>query len=352
MATTGQVLVAIDKATTWGTAVSVNAAGRGLYLNSIPSFVANPEQLIDTSIGRFWKECIVQGKRFVDYNAEGLMRFAGPMWEMIALCIGDDSSVQIGVSGDYNHTMDPQESNDGLFLTKAIQVVPNPPGLVIRECPSLKIGGFTFKGSAAQILTCSLKGIGNTVRESNLTNTTLASVTFLAGCMQIPFNVQVRMNDEDDAALDSTNVIQASEFEFTFDRNLQPDFTTNGTLYETAEPLAAGQPNVELKLLFPKTPITNFSTGFDDLAVGTKKKIDIIITGTTTGNGNNFTLTLQFPSVQIASIDPPIEGDNVQMPQTITFTALKTSSAPAGMTGVTLPFRLVLLNSTSTAYDT
>ena len=349
MATTGQSIIAIDKATTWGTAVSVNAAGRGLYLMSTGNLVAPPEQLIDVSIGRLWPECIVQGKRVADLTLQGFARFAGPIWELIALCIGSDVSTQIGVSGDYNHVMDLQSNNDLMFFTMAVDLGGDT--VTIREIPSFKVSGFTITGSAASILEITIRGIGNNVIESGQVNTTLASVTFVPSCNLIPFDVQVRMNDETDIALAVGNLVQASEFELSFDRNLQADFTTNATLYETAEPFAQGQPTTSLRLLFPKTPITNYTDALADLANGTKKKMDIIITGPATGNGNNFTLTLQFPSLLVENVESPLESDNVQIPQNITFMGTKTSAAPAGMTGITLPFRLTLLNSTATEYD-
>lgn len=346
MATTGSAIIAIDKATTWGTAVDVNGTGKGIYLKDTGNLVAVPEQLIDTSIGRIWPECVTQGKRQVDLNLVADLRFDSPLWEMIALCTGDDEVAALG-GGEYVHTMYVQNTADGLFHTLCVY-----DGSVVREIASFKVSGFTIKGSAAGIIELTVRGIGNNVIDTGQVNTTLSSVTITTNCLRVPFNVETYLNAQTGDAFDSGDLVQASEFEFSFDRNLTPDFTTNGTLFETAEPYEVGQPRVSLKLLFPKTPITNYTTGLQDLANGTLRKAQLVITGPNTGVSNEYSITIQFPSLLVETVESPLVGDNQQIPQTITFLGLHTATAPTGMAGAFNPFRINLLNLNSVAYDT
>lgn len=346
MATTGSAIIAIKKGVTWGTAVALNSAGRGMYLRDTGNLVAIPEQLIDKSIGRIWPECVTQGKRQVDLTLVGDLRFDSPLWEMIALCIGDDDNAALG-GGEYVHTMYVQNTAAGLFHTLCVY-----DGSVVREIASFKVSGFTIKGSAAGIIELTIRGIGNNVVDTGQVNTTLGSVTITTNCLPVPFNVETYINAQGGDALDSGDLVQASEFEFSFDRNLTPDFTTNGTLFETAEPYEVGQPKTSLKLLFPKTPITNYTTGLQDLANGTLRKAQLIIYGQDTGVSNPYSITIQFPSLLVETVESPLQGDNQQIPQTITFMGLHTATAPTGMSTIFNPFRLLLLNLNSVAYDT
>lgn len=344
MATTGQAIIAVDKATTWGTAVDVNGAGKGIYLTSTGNLVAVPEQLIDDSIGRVFAECVDQGKRNAELALGAYGRFDGPLWEMIALCIGDDNVIDLG-SGEYNHQMTVQTTNSGLFQTLAVY-----DGSVVREIPSFKMSGFTIKGSAANIVEITLRGIGNIVRDTGQVNTTLASVTITTPCGRIPFNVQLYFDNENGAAFDSGDLVQASEFEFSFDRNLTPDFTTNNTLYQTAEPYEIGQPKTEIKLLFPKTPVTNYTAALQDLQNGTRKRLQAIFYGPLI-SVSFYSLIIQCPSMIVSNVESPLEKDNQQIPQSITLMGLKTTTAPNDMPGLTNPFRLSLTNTNATAYD-
>lgn len=345
MATTGSAIIAIKKGVTWGTAVALNAAGRGMYLKDTGNLVASPEQLIDASIGRVWPECVTQGKRQVNLTMLADLRFDSPLWEMIALCIGDDDNVLL--SGEYVHTMSVQDTMNGLFHTLCVY-----DGSVVREIASFKVSGFTIKGSAAGIVELTIRGIGNNVIDTGQVNTTLGSVTNTTNCLRVPFNVETYINDQSGAALASGDLVQASEFEFSFDRNLTPDFTTNGTLFQTAEPYEVGQPKTSLKLLFPKTPITNYTAALQDLANGTLKKAQIIIYGPNTGVTNPYSITIQFASLLVENVESPLQGDNQQIPQNITFMGLHTATAPNGMASLFNPFRINLLNLNSVAYDT
>lgn len=345
MATTGSGIIAIKKGVKWATAVALNAAGRGIYLKDTGNMVASPEQLIDTAIGRIWAECVTQGKRQVNLTMAADLRFDSPLWEMIALCTGDDDNAALG-GGEYVHTMYVQNTMNGLFHTLCVY-----DGSVVREIASFKVSGFTIKGSAAGIVELTIRGIGNNVIDTGQVNTTLNLVTVVPDCLRVPFNVETYINDQSGDALDSGDLVQASEFEFSFDRNLTPDFTTNGTLFETAEPYEVGQPKVSLKLLFPKTPVTNYTAGLQNLANGTLKKAQLIIYGPDTGIANPYSITIQFPSLLVENIESPLQGDNQQIPQNITFMGLHTATAPTGMASSFNPFRMSLLNLNATAYD-
>jgi len=342
--TSGQWIVALKKGSVWGTAVALNSSGRGIKVTETGALYKQREYIIDDSIGISFRKNSVVGKGFVDVTLSGFLHFGSPIWEIMALVMGDDT---VGAAGtDYSHVMKYQDTADGLFSTLCAY-----DGNVVREIPSVKWTSFTIKGAGASLMEWTAKGIGSNSFLSGQVNTALSSVTYLTD-NYVPFNVSMRINDEADVELDSGNSIYASEFEFSVDRKFEPEYLTSGTLYETGEPPAKGFTESILNVTFPyEQDNYTFANSHADHIAGTGKKLDIIVTGDATGNGNNYTLTVQIPRAKVEETNSTPARGNVDVPHILKLAAEQAATAPTGMTGITRP-TITLLNTMATAYDT
>ena len=65
---------------------------------------------------------------------------------------------------------------------------------------------------------------------------------------------------------------------------------------------------------------------------------------------SSYSLKLQFPNLTIENIDSTPSGHG-KIPEKITLRALDCAAAPTGMTGITSPMRLTLINTFSYQYD-
>lgn len=342
--TSGQWVVALKKGSTWGTAVALNSAGRMIKVLETGPLYKQREYIIDDSIGISFRQNSVVGKGFVDVTLSGILHFASPIWEIIAQIMGDDT---VGAAGsDYSHVMKFQDTSAGLFSTLCAY-----DGNVVREIPSVKWTSFTIKGAGASLMEWTAKGIGNASLTTGQTNTALGSVTHV-GDNYVPFNVTMHINDQSGDTLGAGALVYASEFEFSVDRKFEAEYLTSGTLYETGEPPAKGFTESILNVTFPyEQDNYTFANSHADHIAGTGKKLDIIVTGDATGNGNNFTLTIQIPRAKVEETNSTPARGNVDVPHILKLAAEQASAAPTGMTGITRP-TITLLNTMATAYDT
>ncbi|RMF65558.1 MAG: hypothetical protein D6743_07840, partial [Calditrichaeota bacterium] len=334
------VICAYAKASTWGTAVSVNAAGNGVLLTDISGLIATPEQLPDESAGFAYLNYIDAGARQVQPTLRGWLRYTGALWRFIAHVIGSDVATLVSGS-DYDHTMDVQDEAN-LFGTLAVY-----DGVQVREVPSFEPTGFTLRGEAGGMWEFEVRGIGDTVLVSGQTNTSLASVTYTTNTLRVPYGQRVcRMNDQSAAALGSGDVIKPSSIEVVFDRAKNPDFlgvsaAGDGREWLSDNPEDSGMPELTVTLGFPKH---NEVTYISDLGDETVKKMDITIQGPATASSNNYTLAMYFPALRVVDVTADISGPE-RIAKQVVLRGLQAQSAPSGMSGITKLMRLVLRDS-------
>jgi hypothetical protein len=233
---------------------------------------------------------------------------------------------------DATHIYLPVASTDGLFLTIAENRVVN-----VAELPSVKITGMTIKGEVGKPLDVSFDLVANDQVNDSATNTLVSfgSVTYRETANRVLFRHGVfRINDQDGDALDSGDVIYPSSFEFNFKRKMTGVFGVGGSSDVIDEPSNDGVPEVGVKLDFPRY------TGADhfiDWEAGQAKKLDVVFTG-----ADGRSLTIEFPNLKYSTVAVP-EADGI-LKNPCEFNALGCLAAPTGMTNLTAPFRMTLVN--------
>jgi hypothetical protein len=231
------------------------------------------------------------------------------------------------------HTYDLADSLDALFLTFCIYNQIN-----VEEAASLKPTGFTIKGEVGKPLDITFNCIAiDKITNSEVnTSVTFANVTFRETANRVLYSQGViRMNAQDGADFGDGDKIYPKSFELSFKRKMAGMYGVGGAFDKIDEPTNDGQPEVKLKLEFPRYTAATYFTDWD---ADNAKKLDITFTG-----AGSRSFKLQFPNLKFASVDLPIEAGILKHP--VEFNCLSCAVAPTGMTGVTKPFRATLVNT-------
>jgi hypothetical protein len=347
MSTAREVIMACAAGSTWGTAVSCNTASSAFFATDVTNFVAVPEELPDESVGFNYLEYIDAGNVIVEPVLRGHLRYTTALWRLLAWAIGDDSAALVSGS-DYDHTMDIQATTS-LFGTLCAY-----DGVVVREIPSFQPNGFTLSGESGQFWQYEVRGRGDNILVSSQTNTTLSSATHVSNTLRAPFGAStIRINDQSGSSLASGDTVYLNAFSFNFQRAQVGEFLSNAVAegsgeFRTRQPAEDGRPTIEITMRFPEYSAITY---MQDVGDETFKKMDLTITGPTTASANNYTITLSFPALRVVNVEHTISNGN-RIVESLTLRGLSPQSAPSGMTGITFPFRLILRDATSAAYDT
>ncbi len=251
-----------------------------------------------------------------------------------------------GALSSYDYVYDLADNLDGLFAT-FVRHWKN----YVEEIRSLKVMSLTIKGEVGKPLQLVAGCLGDhSARDDVNTTTTFNNVTIAEAAHRIHFAQGVfRMNDQGDVALDDTMKIYPSSFELTASRKLTQTasgaLTTGGTNPRDIidEPVNDGMPEVSLKLGFP---YHTSKTRLDALGSDTRKKMDLTFTGSEIESGVNRSLKIELPHLQYKNVDIVDESGNIKEP--VEFHVHGATTAPAGMTGITKPFRISGVNQRST----
>jgi len=240
--------------------------------------------------------------------------------------------------GIAQHNYDLAASLDGKFATLALNKVVN-----IEEATSAKIMGMSLKGSIGNPIEIGFKILANDIIWDSAVNTlaTFANVTYRDQKNRALFNQGVyRLNTQGSSALADGDKIYPTEFELTADRKMAGVYGAGGVFNTIDEPTNDGIPEVKLRLTFPRYTAATY---FTEWAANTAKKMDMIFTGLLISGSSYRKLSLWFPHLKYASAEAPERREIIQ--NTVDFNCLSADAAPAGMTGITNPFRLQLVNT-------
>ena len=161
-----------------------------------------------------------------------------------------------------------------------------------------------------------------------------------------------RLNDQTAIALATGDKIYPSSFELSYQRKLKGVYT--GQYINVAgsakqelvdEPTNDDMPDISLKLTFPRHTSTTYLTA---LGNDTRKKADITFTGGIIEGAIKRSFLLQLPHLQLK--DNAITDQKGIIQEPLEFIVHGISTAPAGMTGITEPFRISGTNRRSTDY--
>ena len=335
---------ALKKASAWGTAV---ACGAGDGFLALPAGIRREAPIeVDDSLGLFWSQDGTPGAVKVEGDLPLYLRYDGCDL-LLALFMGTAGIPTLHGAGlssyDYSYAL--AANTDGLFATFARHYK-----TYVSEVASLKVAALTIKGEQGKPLQLIAQCVGNNVEIDGVNDlTSFVNVTIAETRHRIQFAQGVfRMNDQDDIALAAGDIIGPSSFELTAKRTLTGtygSFVTGGANSQDLidEPVNDGVPTVDLKMQFPKH---TGATRITDLGDDTRKKMDITFTGAEIETGISRMFKLEFPHLQMRSVDIVDEHGIIKEP--VEFVVHGASVAPAGMTGLTAPFRITGTNQRAT----
>lgn len=330
---------AIRKSSIWGIAIQCGA-GDGVMI--LPSEIKKTrESIAEDSIGTYFATVLDQGVVRAEGDLSAYLRYDG-LDLMIALAMGATAGApaQQGATGAYAQSFKLANSLDGLMATLAVDNEVN-----VDECPSVKVAGITIRGEVGRPLEIAFHLIANDRITGSSTNThqSMDSVTYFETANRALFSQAVfRMNAQSGSALSDSDRVYPSAFTLRLDRKLK-GFHTLGTDANTIdEPSNDGQPECTLSLTFPRyTGATHFS----DWDAATQKKLDIALTGTTIESSYKRTLKIMLPNLAYKGAELPMRRGVLEHP--VEFNCLSCASAPAGMSNVTMPFQIDVINRQS-----
>lgn len=327
MATGRDIIAAFAVGTPWGTAISVNTAGKGVYLLSEGIPLNAPEHLRNEELGHFFIENVDKGNLDFAGDMAAFLRYQG-LDSLIAVAMGTAGSPfqQAGTTA-WKHTLKLKDSLAGLFGTLAIDK-----GVSVWEYPSVKVHGFVITAEAGQPAQITFNMIADDLLRSgdeSPTNTTLASVTYPSTALRLLFDkATFRINAQAGAGLASpTDDVNISRFTLTYNRPLSGlHILGQNTI---TEPTADGIPEVTLEVGIDEYTADAF---LNDLRQATAKKADIYFdSGILAGTAINYDFRINLPHLVPREGSAAVGGPG-KIPESITFEAIKAASNPTGMT--------------------
>lgn len=332
-----ELKAAVKRATTWGTAVACGA-DNGILIKP-HTMKKTRKEYVDDSLGTYFPQDAVNAEIDVKGNLPMYLRYDS-LDLLIALAMGavPGAPMQQGATTAYAQSFTLASSLTGLFACLAQNNTVN-----IDEYTSIKVTGFTIKGDVGKPLEITFEIIGYDRITNSTVNTsvTFGNVTYMETGNRVLFSQGVfRMNHESDVALGAGNLIYPSSFELAFKRKMKGLYTIAGNI-NIDEPSNDGLPDVSMKLTFPRYT-SAVEALFADWDATTRQKMDLTFTGANIASTYNRSFQIQLPAMQAKSADLPVKQGIMEAP--LEFTALGVAAAPAGMTGVTQPFQINVVN--------
>jgi len=359
---TGQEFeLGIIKATTWHTAIALDAGSKVKIEDSGPVLRLMQDLHPDRAMGHDWIRQQEVGRINQEFSISGILRYENAHWVPVVQLIGTETG---SVSDStYTHQVDMDEEIDGVFYTAAAIIRHSTLGSSeLFEWPSIKAVSWEITTGDDGFMRYNIGGIADTFLDtghSDLVNTTTTvgtTSTYDTEQLRIPFgHCRININDQDGADFndsgEGTDRVFPIGVSITASRPMIRDFDANrlaadsGTAdtYKTSEPVQDGMfEDIFLTLDFSETDSNDY---IEELRGNTAKKAEVYFYSTASRS-----LKFQFPNLLYEDIDVQPAGPG-RIPQIITFRCAEASVAPTGMTGIVKPFRMTLVNSWSKQYD-
>ena len=353
----------------WHTAISL-IAGSKVKLTEGPLLHRQQEVIPDTTMGLDFHRRVDFGRINQDFSISGPVRYENSQWVHIIQALGAETgTVAIGV---YTHQVDVESEIDGHFYTAAGIMRHSTLGSSkIHEWPSVKPIDWEISVGGDGFLEFKGNGIADTILETgdplseliNTTDTIGTTSTTGSETLLIPYgHCRININDQDGADFNDsgagTDRIFPINMNVKFARALERNFdsamltaTAQKHAYKTSEPTAAESNKIDLLIDFEFAEWQDAISAGDadewlrNFVSGQYKKTEIYFYNTAA-----IAFKMQFPNVIIENIDSTSSGHG-KIPEKISLRALDCAVAPTGMTGITSPMRLTLINSWSKQYD-
>ena len=345
--TGAEIVYALKKGSIWGTEV---VAGVGNGFLGLP-WAADPDNglVVDDSLGTLFATSATPGETKLDVTVNAYARYNdGPLLTMLASVFGIAGVPVTHAVGTLSkdHVLKIKTDVDGIFYSLAAKLGTG----FVESIPSWKIAKLEITFETGKPVQYKFSGPGNDLLADSVVNTlaTMASVTILETANRAYMGQCVfRMNDQSGIALAVGDKIAPSKAVLTLERKLTGvygSFVDGGAGRDLIdEPSNDGQFSASLSLTFSR--LAN-NSGRLKIKASTPRKMDITVTGPIIEGAIPFSMLFQLPNlVPKKNANPHKQGiiDNTQ-----DFEVMGASAAPTGMTGITDPCWLTIVNKIAT----
>lgn len=343
---------AIEQGSTWSTPVAVGA-GDGIYITS-ESIQGGALPLPRETVGVAWGDIIDRGAQQHAGSMGGDV-WHGAHWGRIAAFIfgtsGAPTQTPPSTGTTYLHVCDLATSLTKFFTLVLARRATSGDSLLWHEYDSCMLSRFVMRGSGNGKVTWEAGVVANTLDKASSTNTTTQTdaVTVNTTRAACRFTKGLfRLNAQAGGALASTtDDVPIASFELEINRSLSQDFLADGT-GELAQP---AEQDVCSAMLTISTRSYDADTWKAAYIAGTEYKADLkFLSGITPTDGAEMYIQAQFPRMVIAEEPQANISGRGRITHTIRFKLLTAASAPTGMSGVTAPVRLNVLDEETAAY--
>ncbi len=344
-----ETIIGAVKGATWGVPL---AAGANHALLPLASGVGRGFQLLeDRSLGGAWELDAQRGVIEAGGPLNGFLRYDNNEWLLIALLMGTAGApVQQGATTAYLHTLQLADGVAGKFATLAKKMKSDE----VWEFPSIKPVSLRLTGGKRVPVEYAIETVAshkNRNAGSGTNNTTtIATITARETLRRIvpQESGYLRINDQSAGALGTGDVHAVSTFELMFARPQQGDNVLDGNAFIT-EPVGTDFATSEFVATFPVYE-DKADVLLDKFEADTVQKIELFADSGAilAGTAIPYSLKIQMPQAQVVGRPEIAIAGPGKIVATIRFRLTKASAAPAGMTGVTNPFAMLLINKRTT----
>jgi hypothetical protein len=334
------IIGALKKADVWGTPV-ICGAGDGILIRP-HTIKKDRENNVDDSLGLYFARTSNPGAINVLGDLPMYIRYDG-IDLLIALAMGATGGAPV-IEGDgpgYRQKFTLEDCIKGLFGTLCMDMKAN-----INEYTTVKLTGLSITGEIGGSIMITFKVLAINLVTNSVVNTsiTFQSVTVpeTGNILQMGSGV-FRMNDQSDIALAAGDVVYPQSFTLDLTRTMAGVYGVGTDMDVIDEPTNDGLPEVTMNMTFGRYQSDGY---FQDWDANTLKKMDITFTGAEIEPGVNREFKITLPQLSIANVDAPVVDGIIEEP--LVMNCLEADTAPAGMTGITKPFQIDVLNEQST----
>ncbi len=268
--------------------------------------------------------------------------FQNVLWAL-ALGTGGTAPVAIGTSTAYNNTFEPATTRTTLYATILRDKVQD-----ISEVPGAVFTGVELRVADNGRMEVDWAFTGDTEKIDSAINTAtqVSALTFpTKGLRAFWKDAVVRINSQSGGALGPSDAVKVTGMKLKFSQPVDVKYV--GGQATIIQPLDNGFPDISLELTFARYDATS-KAFFNAHRDGSVYKADIILTGPQIGTTTtSYGLKLEFPNLSVPAYTAPLPGTQQGEP-TIMLSAMATTTAPTGMTGVTKPLRVTTTGVSTT----
>ena len=343
---------AFEQGSTWSTPVAVGASD-GLWITS-ESVQGGQLPLERDTVGVPWGDIFDRGAQQHAGTVSGQV-WHGANWGRFVSFIfgtsGAPTQTPPTTGTTYLHNCDLATSLTKFFTLVLARRATSGDALLWHEYDSCMISRLNISGTGNGRVTWSATVVANTLDKASATNTTTQTdaVTVPTAQSACRFTQGLfRINAQAGGALASpTDDIAISSFELDISRSLSQDFLADGT-GELAKP---AEQDVCAAMLTVSLRSYDADTWKAAYIAGTEYKADLkFLSGVTPTDGAEMYVQCQFPRMVVAEEPQANIAGRGRIGHTVRFKLLTASAAPTGMSGVTAPVRLNVLDENSSAY--